>query len=73
MSAQRFLVAGCSLLAALCGGLFYFRYWKWRDCIREAHAGCVTPDGQNLTTGGMLWGFLALVLAGAALRVFLRR
>ena len=54
------------LLAAIAGGfgwLFYVRYWLWRDCINEALSSCVTPDGDNLTAGGMIWGGVA----GAAL------
>lgn len=73
MSPQRVLVAGCLVLSALSGWLFYARYWRWRDCIREAHSSCITPDGDNLTSGGMLWGLFALILAAAALRLALRR
>ncbi len=73
MSPQRVLIAGCLALSALSGWLFYIRYWRWRDCIREAQSSCITPDGDNLTSGGMLWGLLALVLAAAALRLALRR
>lgn len=73
MSPQRVLVAGCLALSALAGWLFYARYWRWRDCIREAHSSCITPDGDNLTSGGMLWGLFALILAAAALRLALRR
>jgi hypothetical protein len=74
MRGHRQLAAGvCLALATLLGWLFYERYWKWRDCILEAASSCVTPDGQNLIAGGMLWGLLAAVLAAAALRLVLRR
>lgn len=65
-------MVGCLALAALSGWLFNARYWKWRDCIREAASSCITPDGANLTSGGLLWGFFAAVLAAAALRLALR-
>ena len=73
MSSPRLLIAGCLALSGLSAWLFHVRYWKWRDCIREAHSSCITPDGANLISGGMLWGLFALVLAAAALRLALRR
>jgi hypothetical protein len=73
MSRARLAAAGCLALAAFFAWLFYVRYWKWRDCIGEALSSCITPDGANLTSGGMLWGLIALVLAAAALRLALRR
>ena len=42
MSPHRLAVAGCLALSAIFGWLFYVRYWKWRDCIREALSSCVT-------------------------------
>ena len=69
---RRYAIAACLVLAAACAWLFYFRYWKWRDCI-NAESSCVTPDGDNLTSGGMMWGLLALILAAGALRLALHR
>ena len=72
MSPHRLLIAGCLALSAIFGWLFYVRYWKWRDCIREAHSSCITPDGDNLTSGGLIWGLLAAILAAVAIRVALK-
>lgn len=60
----------CGLLAAFFAWLFYERYWKWRDCIREAVSSCVTAEGDNLIPGGAMWSvfaglFLVLALAAA--------
>ena len=73
MSWQRYAIAGCLALSALFGWLFYIRYWKWRDCINAVLSSCVTPDGDNLTSGGMIWGLFALVCAAAVLRLALRK
>jgi hypothetical protein len=70
---RRYAIAGCLALSAVSGWLFYFRYWKWRDCIREALSSCITPGGDNLTSGGMVWGLFALAFAAAALRLALQR
>lgn len=56
-----------SLLTLLFGWLFYVRYWKYRDCIDAAESSCVLPDGDNLSNGGAVWGFLAGMFALAAL------
>ena len=72
MSWNRRLVAGCVALAALFGWLFYIRYWKWRECIHAVLSSCITPDGDNLTAGGMIWGLLAVAFAAAAVRLALR-
>jgi hypothetical protein len=72
MRARRLLAGVYLALSGLFGWLFYVRYWKWRDCIHEALSSCVTPDGESLIAGGMLWGALAAVLAAAALRQMLR-
>ncbi|MBX9589702.1 MAG: hypothetical protein K2X43_10375 [Hyphomonadaceae bacterium] len=72
MSWRTIQILGLSVLAAVCGWLFYTRYWQWRDCIRDAASSCITPDGQSLTSGGLMWGFLAAVLAAAALRIAFR-
>jgi hypothetical protein len=55
-------------LAVLCAWLFYARYWLWRDCIHAAESSCITPDGANLTSGGIIWGLLAAVMAALVLR-----
>ena len=67
----RIQIAACLVLAAVCSWLFYARYWAWRDCIRASTSGCVTPDGDNLTSGGMIWGLLAAALAAVAVRLLL--
>jgi hypothetical protein len=69
---HRILAAVLLTLAGGFGGMFYERYWKWRDCIHEAVSSCITPDGQNLIAGGMVWGFVAAILAAAAVRVVMR-
>jgi hypothetical protein len=72
MSVHQLVLAGCCVLSALAAWLFYARYWKWRECIREAASSFITPDGQNLTSGGLIWGLIAAALAAAALRLALR-
>lgn len=52
-----------ALLAAGSAWLFYQRYWLYRDCIDAALSSCLTPEGDNLTSGGMFWGGFALVFA----------
>ena len=42
--------------AAFFGWLFYERYWEWRECIASSLSSCITPDGENLTEGGVMWG-----------------
>jgi cell division protein FtsX len=65
---MRFVFPGlCSLLAMFFAWLFHARYWTYRDCIDAAKSSCVLPDGNNLTSGGMIWGGFALLLALAAL------
>jgi hypothetical protein len=66
-------IAAYIALAAGFGWLFYVRYWKWRDCIAEARSSCITPDGDNLIAGGMLWGLVALGWLIAAIYATLRR
>jgi hypothetical protein len=59
-----------ALLLALAAGfswLFYERYWKWRECIHEALSSCITPDGESLIAGGMVWALPAGVLTAVAL------
>lgn len=58
----------CGLLAGVFAQPFYERYWKWRDCIREAVSSCVTPEGDTLIGGGAMWSVFAglfLILAAA--------
>jgi hypothetical protein len=72
VDARRTRIAAYTIFAAGFGWLFYARYWKWRDCIDAALSSCRTPDGDNLTTGGMFWGLIAVVSALAAIRSALR-
>lgn len=53
-------------LALLFAWLFHERYWAWRDCIDAARSSCLAGDGANLTHGGMVWGFFAVLFAAAA-------
>uniref|UniRef100_A0A7C1SX96 Uncharacterized protein n=1 Tax=Agrobacterium albertimagni TaxID=147266 RepID=A0A7C1SX96_9HYPH len=63
-----------ALAAGLFGYVFYMRYWIWRDCIAASQSSCVTPDGSNVTDGGMVWGVIALAfLAAAVIAQFGRR
>ena len=65
---MRFL--STALLAAIAGGfltLFLTRYRFWRDCIEAATSSCITPDGSNLVTAGMLWIVPAVIFAILAL------
>lgn len=55
------------LAACLFGFVFYERYWIWRDCIAASQSSCVTPDGSNVTEGGLVWGVIALGFLAAAL------
>lgn len=72
---MRYSFAGLVLLAAglALGGLFFDRYWLWRDCIAASHSSCMTPDGANLTAGGAIWGVFSLGFLLASLIVFMRR
>lgn len=56
-----------SLLALFFAWLFYIRYWKYRECIDAAQSSCVLPDGDNLTSGGVVWGTFATLFAIAAI------
>ena len=63
-----------ALAAGLFGYVFYMRYWIWRDCIAASQSSCVTPDGSNVTDGGMVWGVIAIgFLAAAVIAQFGRR
>ena len=53
------------LLSIFFGFSFYERYWKYSDCIEAVKSSCVTEDGSNLTSSGMIWVvpcFIFLVL-----------
>jgi cell division protein FtsX len=63
-----------ALAAGLFGYVFYMRYWIWRDCIAASQSSCATPDGSNVTDGGIVWGVIALgFLAAAVIAQFGRR
>lgn len=67
MPARRLVwIALWAALAAASLYLFVTRYWLHRDCIEAAASSCITPEGANLTAGGMIWGILALAFAIAA-------
>lgn len=60
-----------AVLAAGSAYLFVTRYWLYRECIAAALSSCITPEGDNLTSGGMIWGgfallFLAITLLSAS-------
>ncbi len=55
-----------TLASGFFGYVFYTRYWIWRDCIAASQSSCVTPDGSNVTDGGMVWCVVALGFAVAA-------
>ena len=61
--ARHLAVAGAAFAPALVfAWLFYIRYWQWRECIAESLSSCVTPDGDNLTSGGMFWALPVIPL-----------
>ncbi len=63
-----------ALLAALFSFIFCTRYWIWRDCIAASQSSCLTPDGSNVTGGGMVWAAIAFgFLAAAFIAQFGRR
>lgn len=47
--------------------LFFTRYWFYRECISAAQSSCMTPDGDNLTSGGMFWAGFAMLFMIAAI------
>jgi hypothetical protein len=62
------------LIGLIFAWLCYERYWKWRFCIDESLSSCVTPDGSNLTSGGLIWGVFAfLFIALAVVSMFTGR
>lgn len=51
-------------MASLFWAAFDARYLQYRDCINAlTNSSCRTPDGDNLTAGGMVWGLFAGVFA----------
>lgn len=34
---------------------FYERFWLWRHEISQVNTSFITPDGANVTSGGMFW------------------
>lgn len=62
------MVFACvAALAALLWWAYYERYHTHADCIDElTNSSCITPDGNNVTSGGILWGVLALPVTFAA-------
>ena len=72
---RSFVAAGIggslALVAALLTWLFYARYLKYSDCIAAAQSSCIVEyaDGSvdNLTSGGFVWGLLAVPFWIAAL------
>jgi hypothetical protein len=67
-SIRSFAAAGIggslALVGALLTWLFYARYLKYSDCIAAAKSSCIVEyaDGSvdNLTSGGFVWGLLAV-------------
>jgi hypothetical protein len=58
-------------LAALLWWAYYERYHKYADCIDAlTNSSCTTPDGGNLTAGGIFWGLLALPFTFVAAILF---
>jgi hypothetical protein len=73
MTWRRRAVAVCLALSDFFSWFCYIRYWKWRDCINAVLSSCITPEGDNLTSGGMIWGLFALAFLAAALCLALRK
>ena len=67
MKRLRIRVIVFALAAGFFTYVFYMRYWIWRDCIAVSQSSCLTPDGSNVTDGGMVWGVVALGFVAAAL------
>jgi hypothetical protein len=49
--------------AVLFGFCFYDRFWAWRKEIAQVKTSFITPDGINVTSGGMVWAVPATVFA----------
>ena len=50
-------------LAAFFAYAFYDRFWLWRHEISQVNSGFLTPEGANVTSGGMFWILPAIVFA----------
>jgi hypothetical protein len=42
---------------------FYDRFWRWRPELSQVDTSFITPDGANVTSGGMFWILPAGVFA----------
>jgi hypothetical protein len=42
-------------IAGLFACAFYDRFWRWRDELSQVETSFITPDGANVTSGGMFW------------------
>ncbi|WP_431113290.1 hypothetical protein [Variovorax paradoxus] len=49
-----------TVFAAFFGWTAWERYWKYEDCISQSLSSCITPEGANLTGGGVFWTLPAL-------------
>ncbi len=49
------------------GNAFYWRYWRYRDCIAQALSSCYATDegeyANNATIGGVIWAIPAVFFA----------
>ncbi|MEL1263912.1 hypothetical protein [Pseudoxanthomonas putridarboris] len=60
-----------SVISTFFWWLFHERYLKHADCIEAlANSSCITPEGDNLTSGGILWALVA-ILFGLLAAIFL--
>lgn len=74
MSARRMIWMALWLaLAAVSLFFFVTRYWLHRACIEAAASSCITPEGDNLTSGGMFWGLFAIACIIAAALAWRRK
>jgi hypothetical protein len=70
--AMGLLTACLLLLGSFFWFIFYIRYWKWRVEIEQVNSSFITPEGDNLTSGGFFRGFptLGMSICGLLLLVF---
>jgi len=52
-----------SSMAAFFWYAFYIRYWKWHAEIEQVQSSFMTPEGDNLTSGGAFWALPALLFS----------
>lgn len=57
MSAIHFSIATCFGIA------FYDRFWKWRHEIEQVNSSFMTPEGSNVTSGGIVWIIPTIIFA----------